>query len=203
MLNPSFATIDERELITEFYNKIESNFPVEVVDEIDIPIEHLQSMSHYRHVALEQVIRILGRTEPAYIGPFQLQYTYSAGKAGTQTATDWQAWAFCWLPKDFGHLVIKEEGIKEKLMELLQPLEMNFPEDKEFCRKYYVLSKDPVKAEKLFNTKFRDTVKQIGLKGFQIEVYQDFLIIGNYKNLGNDDVITMARFVREVANIRY
>ena len=44
--------------------------------------------------------------------------------------------------KDIGHVLIRPETIGDKLIELVNPVEIDFKEDKEFSAKYYVVSDD-------------------------------------------------------------
>ena len=203
MLTPSAASAEERVLFEKFYQEIEENFEIQVLDEKDIPIEELELFKHYDHFAFEQVIKIVEGEESSYVAPIQVKYSYIAGKGGTYSSLEFQAWAFCWLPKKFGHLIIKREGVSEKIMELIQPLEMNFPDDKSFCRKYYVLSKDQAKATQLLNAKFRQAIKDAQIKDLHLEVFENFLIAGDKKGLGNGNVVSLARLVHQLSNIRY
>lgn len=49
------------------------------------------------------------------------------------------------LKADHGHVYIREENLKDKLMELLQPVEVDFPNLRAFSNKYYVLCNDEQK----------------------------------------------------------
>jgi hypothetical protein len=50
------------------------------------------------------------------------------------------------LKKDYGNVFISPESLIDKLSEIFDPVEIDFKEDKEFSKLYYVLSEDEKKA---------------------------------------------------------
>jgi hypothetical protein len=57
------------------------------------------------------------------------------------------------------------------------------------CCKYYVLSKDHVKAQQLLNEKFRQAMKEANIKDLHLGVLNNFLIAGQRKSIDNGDVV--------------
>lgn len=203
MLNTFGLSKEEKILFNEFYDQISTKYSGHVVDDINIPLYKVELFKNYSHYAYQQALKIYEKFSQAYIGIIQVKYNYCVPKGGSRNVLEFQTWAWAYLPKKFGHLVIKRETFKDKLIELFQPLELDFPEDKKFSKKFYVLTKDPQKANELLNDKLRQELNDLRIDNFQMEVVDNFLIIGNNKSLGNDEVLDLANFVKRICDIHY
>ena len=203
MLDTTGLDSQDSQLLQNLYDEVDNIFNNEIVDETEIPLEELSLFKHYSHFFFRQAIRIKEGAENAYIAIIQVAYSYMGTKGGMHTSTEYQAWAYCRLPEHFGHLIIKPETFKDRLIELFQPMEMNFPDDREFCRRFYVLSKDWQKAQQLLTPGFREALKKLYIRDLQVEVYNNFLIAGNCKKLDREHIIALAGFVHHVAEMRF
>jgi hypothetical protein len=197
-LNPA-----ETILFADFYNKVSKKYDVEIDDDVEIPLNKLALFRNYNSYAYQQSIRIKEGSENAFITILQVEYSTTGVRYSRHSVLEFQVWSFCFLPKKFGNIVIRPETFRDKLIEFFQPLEMNFPDDHEFCDNFYVLAKDQQKAQALFNSKFREEVKSLQLKSFSIEILEDFLIMGTNKSLGNEDTIALAEFAFRASEIKY
>ena len=202
MLDTFGLSSDEKLSFESLYAEINRHFRNEIVNDIEIPLEKFEFFKYYSNFFPRQGIKINKVSENASIAIVQATYSEMGIRGGTQTSSKYQAWVCCRLPQDFGHLTIRRETLSDKLNELFQPLEMNFPDDKEFCRRFYVLSKDWQKGRRLLNQAFRDALRKIHVKDLQIEVSNNFLIAGN-STLNEEDVIPVTEFVLTVSDIRY
>jgi hypothetical protein len=86
-------------------------------------------------------------------------------------------------------------------MELFQPLETDFEEDKNFSRKFYVLAKDKDKGHQLINQRFRDEVKRIEKVDPYIECLNDFLLVSNKKGIADDSLFDLIEFGKRVSEL--
>ena len=200
MLDTSFLTIEERELFEEFYAKIDLHFNNEIVD-IELPIGQLDSFKGC-DIRYQQSIRINEGAGNAYVPIIEFNFQRPAGKRW-ERFKEFQVWAFARLPKDFGHLIIRLETLRDRIGEYFQPLELDFPDDKDFCKRFYVLAKDEKKAKSLFTSSFRELLKQLKVRTFQMEIKDDFIIIGDEKHLGNDEGVALAAFAYNLSELRF
>ena len=77
---------------------------------------------------------------------------------------------------------------------------MDFDDDKEFSKKFLVVTNDKLKAQLKINKSFRDYVNKIPLKEFIIEIKGHNLIIGNKKVITEDTVLLFANFLNELSS---
>ena len=109
-----------------------------------------------------------------------------------------QTWALAYLKNDFGRVLIRPETLRDKLIELIHPVELDFSEDKAFSDTFSVLVNDHEKAVKAINRNFRNAVMDIRADDFIIEIVNHTLIVGNRKPLSSEKAIHMAEFVKRV-----
>jgi len=199
MLDTSDMDRDEAELLEEVYNELSKRFRTSIENDFDLPFENFQLSKVYSNFAFTQAIQIHENFGKGYILPIQIQTKYSS----SSVSTEHQLWGVVRLSKSFGHIFIKRENLRDRFLELFQPLEMNFAEDKEFCNKFYVLVKDVNKGSSIFNSQFRQALMKLSSSNIQLEILDQDLIIGNSKSLGNEGYIEIADFVMEVCNINF
>jgi hypothetical protein len=167
---------------------------------IKIPFESYHVLKDYTKIKpLQSVIIEVGnkRVSVCFV---HVEYSVSLRRDGSNTSTELREFVIVNLPSDFGHVFIKRESVADKLQELFQPLEIDVNDDKAFSRKFYVLSKDKSKAESLLNPQFRSLLKSTKLKGLQIEVLNQLLLL-DFPNSGSlEDVI---KFGLDLSEIQY
>jgi hypothetical protein len=95
--------------------------------------------------------------------------------------------------------LIKSETVIDKIHELINPIEIDFPDDVNFNKSIYVVTDDDIEQDPLINESFRNQVKQIPVKEFIIEIFKDKLIIGNRKVIDQDSAIDFAKFMSQIS----
>src|SRR5688572_30501643 len=109
MLDTTGLNEGDKQLFENFYLNIQKQFNVEVVDEVNIPIEELELFKFCNNVAFDQAIKINTGGEDVFITIFQINY--SATKGGIRSTTEDQVCVYTLLSKDFGHLLIRRETL--------------------------------------------------------------------------------------------
>lgn len=190
-------------LFDNFYNELNARFKTEIVDDLDIPFEKFELFRSYHHVGHQQSVKINDNYGKSYLAIIQVEYTYIAGKGGSRKELEFQVWGFTLLPRHFGHVLIRPETYADKLIEIFTAIETDFPDDKAFSNKFYVLSEDKQQSGLLFNDKFRSLLKATSLKGFQLEVLGNVLAIGQQRTVASCDLKSIGDLVYEFANIPF
>ncbi|MFL5727915.1 MAG: hypothetical protein ACJ75J_00390, partial [Cytophagaceae bacterium] len=96
--------------------------------------------------------------------------------------------------KDLGKIFISPESIIDKISEFFNPVEIDFPEDKVFSDKYYVLSSDPEKVRKSLDANLRLAIA--GFDDLYIETSGSKIILRVQDEISADNAkkITHAAF---------
>ena len=197
MFDTSDMDSDEAELLEDAYRELSKRYTTSIENELNVQFENFELFKVYFKTVYYDAAFIHENYGKGYIVPIQIQNTYNS------KWIEHQLWGVVKLPRSFGHVFIKRENFRDRLLELFQPLELNFPDDAEFCKRFYILVKDINKGSSLLNTNFKELLMKLHSKEIQLEILNDVLIIGNSKSLGNEGFIEIAEFVREVCNIRY
>jgi len=94
--------------------------------------------------------------------PFYLVFLkthYSSYGTRSVTRYDWYkytVWAYINSKTDFGRILIRHETFNDRLVALLHPCEMKFPDDKAFEHKFYVVSNDDPKSTSGHELQFQE-----------------------------------------------
>jgi hypothetical protein len=116
-----------------------------------------------------------------HLGFFQVGYKINIGRNGCSETTGFQNWGILNLQKDYGHILIKPETLLDKIHNLIHHIELDFEDDPEFNRKFYVLCEDKTKTFLYLTPPFSVAIKAITTPDFIIEILGNTLIIGNEK----------------------
>lgn len=68
----------------------------------------------------------------------------------------WEEAGYLRLRKSFGQTLIRKETVLDKIEELLNPMELDFPDHKAFSQKYYVLTDDEDLLKSSLDEKLKD-----------------------------------------------
>ncbi|RYD70235.1 MAG: hypothetical protein EOP55_22595 [Sphingobacteriales bacterium] len=166
---------NDNELIDGIFNHLRLKFDVEFTELEDFNPTDFSSFSHYVNLMVLKKIAIK-RAGTGYLS--FINSTSTEGKRGDIEHSDLQLWGSVKLKKDFGHVLIRPENLSDKLLELVKPTEIDFPEDKLFSQMFYVVANDRQKAITGMNDAFRNVVAELQEPDFVIEIIKDQLIIG-------------------------
>lgn len=197
MFDTSDMDRDEAELLEDAYKELSKRYVTSIENGFDIQFENFELFKVYFKCVYYDAAFIHENYSKGFIVPIQIQGAYNS------KWIEHQLWGVVKLPRSFGRVFIKRQNFRDRLLELFQPLEMDFPDDAEFCKRFYILVKDANKGSPLFNAQFRQALMKLYSKEIQLEVLDDILIIGNSKSLGDEGFIEIAEFVKEVCNIPY
>ena len=101
------------------------------------------------------------------------------------------------LEKDYGRILIREENVFDKILEILIKTEIDFKDDKEFSDRFYVLADDEYNAKQFLNSEIREILTSIPKKeNFSIEVFNNELIISNKKTFNKINFNQIINFLK-------
>jgi hypothetical protein len=183
--------------------ELDKHFNLQRDEELIIPFNEFELFKHYHTIELREAFRIADGRCNSFISFMKLSYGYMANAKSSGQGEEYQIWGAAKLPNDYGHIIIKRENLAERFSELFQPVELNFPEDREFCRKHYVLASQKEAALRLLNQAFRNELKRILISDFYLEILNEWLIIGNRKLVDKKEGLAIASFVFNVSELEF
>ena len=129
------------------------------------------------------------------------EVAYNATARGTFRTTEFQIWGTVLLKKDYGHVFIRTETFLDKIHELINPIELDFEDDKEFSKTFFVLTTDKQKTELQLTPLFRKLMMEIPLKDIMIEISGNRLITGNKKVIQTDTAVAFTKFLESISKV--
>lgn len=197
------TTKEDRDFIEEIIGDLNSSYPNLSTSSINIPYRNYHLLKEYLKVTTLETIQIEQSHKSVYVSFIQVVSTTNLRRDGSNTSTDLLSLVAVKLPKDFGHLFIKNETFMDKLQELFQKLELDIDEDSAFSRKFLVLAKDQTKAKELLNDRFRTILKESKDKNIHIEVHNGLLLMSNMKSAADESLDELIRLGLNISEIHF
>jgi len=191
--------IDVENSILEAFNSLKSRYLVKFDTEFSFDITEFSAFCNNALNYFGPVIKITIGDNSFYVCFIELILP-QMGK-GSSIALNYQIWGSLNLKKKSPHILIRTETFLDKIHELINPIELDFPDDNKFSRKFFVLTEDKEKAEVFLNSSLRNSIIEIEEKEILIEIKNSRLLIGNQKSLSTDFVIEISKFLSKLSKI--
>jgi hypothetical protein len=194
-----YSTIDltsqEVDKILSIFNSLQNISNVRFKMDFAFPFNEFSLFEHYQNYSVGPVIEIQHNHNLLYVAFTKVSYRMNSGsKFPTQPIEEYQAWYVFTLNKQYGHILIRNETLFDKIHEFIRPVEIDFKEDSEFGKRFYVLATDELIAKNLLNSQFRSGLKQLYSKDLRIEILNDKMIIGNGKHIDASTTLEVVNF---------
>lgn len=102
------------------------------------------------------------------------------------------------LKKDYGKVFIKPETLADKINDWANPIEVDFDADKEFSKRYYVLTDNEQKLREQLSTDFMAATKKH--KDLEIEIDGRILLVRTLSRVSIESANTLAEFLSEICD---
>jgi hypothetical protein len=113
-----------------------------------------------------------------------------------ENLTELEFVGFLPLKQDYGQVYIRPETLADKLNEFFAPREIDFAEDKEFSRKYYLLASDEAKLRSRIKPEFLAAIRKYN--GLEIEIRGNKLLVRMRKRASLTTAATLVDFMAKV-----
>jgi hypothetical protein len=192
---------NEIQLFLDTYNNLRKRFPARFDNDFNnFDLKGFGIFNDLKDVDLVYAIDVSADNN-AHVAFIQATYLSPVARRGYIEATGYQSWAISKLKRDFGHILIKPETVLEKIMDLFEHQDIDFEEDEEFSRKFYVLAQDRDKTLSALNANFRSAILNIETDDFVIEILNNHLIIGSKKFVDPNEAVHFAEFANKVSSL--
>jgi hypothetical protein len=192
-------TSEEIDRLQQTYTALKDKFNIQLTGDINFHLEQFEVFKHCFDVNVRDSYVIKQEGNSSYVLFVETPFKPTNIKAGVTNRCDCQTWALAYLKHNFGRVLIRPETLRDKIVELIHPLEIDFKEDKAFSNTFYVVANDHKKASAGINRNFRNAVMDVREDDFVIEIVEHTLIIGSKKTILPDRAVYLAEFVARVA----
>jgi hypothetical protein len=122
------GTIDN---FTDLYATIKNGFNLHATGHINFCLEEFEAFRNCIEVNLRASYVLKNERSDSYL--LFLETRHNPVSEKDETAKDfylYHTWALAYLKKDFGRVVIRPETLRDKIIELIHPIELDFSEER-------------------------------------------------------------------------
>lgn len=203
MISIPFPTFDmsEAEAHQQFqiYTALKKIYNTEIESDFLINIKDFDIFNANELNSHGAIFKISNNSRVFYLEFIQILYKTGGQRYSSGIYVEYQIWGIINLQNHFGHILIKPETFLDKIHDLINPVDLDFEEDKEFSNKFLVVTNDEVKSRMMMTKNFRDWIMQIQLNDFVIEIKENKLIIGDKKVVSLESALEFAKYLNKLA----
>ncbi|MEM7162212.1 MAG: hypothetical protein AAF487_07185 [Bacteroidota bacterium] len=104
------------------------------------------------------------------------------------------------LANDYGKVLIRPETLADKVQEIFKPVEVDFEEDKDFSRKYYVLTDDEQRLREQMKPELLLALKK--QKKIEVEISGRHLLCRFRKRISEEAAEMLSEFLIDIDNAK-
>jgi len=188
---------DEIQVIEDIYKALNEKFNITFPDNFTIDTGQFDSFNHYPEASIGAVWQV----NRCYLTFIKIHYIFRVRAATNSDYYRYQLWAFVKLKNDFGRIVIRHESFTDKVLELINPVELDFEDDKAFSSIFYVVTNDKEKAMLAMTWNFRNALMDMQ-DDWIIEIVNNNLLIYNNSCIDTRDALALTEFAGKIAALR-
>lgn len=192
-------SIDEAQRLFNIYTKLKDAYSVEVDHEFNLPFASFETFRTNGLNDKGSVFKIDNGYRPFFLCFPEIQDWLRNSKYSPGPSIEFQPWGYYKLKEDFGHVLIRTETFLDKIHELINPIELDFEDDKTFSQRFFIVTNDKLKAQLKITNAFRELIKQINLSEIIIEIKGNELLIGDKKVISEDRVLIFTEFLNNLS----
>ena len=194
---------DEAQRLFDIYTRLKDSYSVEVDHEFNLPFASFETFRSNGLNDQGSVFKINNGHRPFFLCFPEIKDWLRNSRYSPGPSIEFQPWGFYKLKEDYGHILIRTETFLDKIHELINPIELDFEDDKTFSRRFFVVTNDKLKAQLKITNTFRELIKQISLNEIIIEIKGDELLIGDKKVISEDRVLVFTEFLNSLSKALY
>jgi hypothetical protein len=185
--------------VIEIYNNLKLSYLIEPDYNFQFNFKDFHAFYYNEINDFGPVIKITNSFGKFYLVFPEVIYNIPKGRYSPSSSVEFQTWGILPLKNMYGHVLVKKETLLDKIHELINPIELDFDDDNQFSRNYYVVTTDEPKAIQLLSPAFRSIIQEIKDKDFIIEIFNNNLIIGNKKVIDLTTAMEFASFLSDTS----
>jgi len=187
--------------ITEIYKELKTKHQVEFDFNFTVDLRQFELFRPDEIDHFGPVIKLFDEQKTFYLVFVEVSYKIGTGaRYSSYEGREYQTWGVMNLRNKYGHVLIKPETILDKIHDLINPIDLDFADDKDFSRHFYVVTNDALKANSLLSVSCRNCVMNTRSMELIIEVIDNQLIIGNKKIIQTGSAIDLVNFMSSLSN---
>jgi len=147
------------------------------VENIENLISRFDSLSNYSLVVLSDVVEVTKNQNASFLLLLSITYSHKGIKSpqNENRFSEYELIGIAILRRDYGRVLIRPETFSDKINDLFLSIDIDFDYDKDFSKKYFVVSNDESKIRNNISRSFLETVRKYN--GLEIELDSNILLV--------------------------
>ncbi len=191
----------EKKSFQATFDKLQEVFNLQIEKKFNFNFNAFNIFKTYEDYYIRDAFKIIDPASYSHLTFTEVWYSFAGGRSGQISGNEHQIWGIGYLKNNYGNILVQPETLFLKIQELIEPLEIDFTEDKKFSKRFYLLSTNKELAVKFFKPNVRDLFLGLESNDFYIEIKGRILIIGNKKTVSPKKGIEIANFVRTISSM--
>ena len=187
-------TQQEEKTLQEIITELSDEHILSFDNNPTLDFKKFETFSHYSDIKILCSINFNSQFQVLIIN---IEHHFIGGRHGDSIHNENQILGIKMLEKDYGRILIREENVFDKILEILIKTEIDFKDDKEFSDRFFVVAEEENKAKQFLNSEIREILTSIPKKeNFSIEVFNNELIISNKKTFNKINFNQIINFLK-------
>ena len=187
-------TQQEEKTLQEIITELSDEHILSFDNNPTLDFKKFETFSHYSDIKILCSINFNSQFQVLIIN---IEHHFIGGRHGDSIHNENQILGIKMLEKDYGRILIREENVFDKILEILIKTEIDFKDDKEFSDRFFVVAEEENKAKQFLNSEIREILTSIPKKeNFCIEVFNNELIISNKKTFNKINFNQIINFLK-------
>ena len=188
--------------LEEAYTALKAKFKVALAQDPTFDIRKFDVFSDYKRLSVGGSLLISHPESGCYLTFIKVPVNIQNGRGAEINYYKYQVWATVTLRSDFGRVAIRRETVTDKLLNLLDPVEMSFKDDPAFSKKFNVVVADKKKASAAMTKAFRNILMEIKSDDLVIEIINSALVIGNIQAVDPKKIVYLAEIASKLSKVK-
>ncbi len=187
-------TQQEEKALQEIITELSDEYIISFDNNPTLDFKKFETFLHYSDIKILCSINFNSQFQVLIIN---IEHHFIGGRHGDSIHNENQILGIKMLEKDYGRILIREENVFDKILEILIKTEIDFKDDKEFSNRFFVLADNEYNAKQFLNSKVRKNFNSIPKKeNFTIEIFNNELIISNKKTFNKINFNQIINFLK-------
>ena len=187
-------TQQEEKTLQEIITELSDEHILSFDNNPTLDFKKFETFQHYSDIKILCSINFNSQFQVLIIN---IEHHFIGGRHGDSIHNENQILGIKMLEKDYGRILIREENVFDKILEILIKTEIDFKDDKEFSNRFFVLADNEYNAKQFLNSEVRKNFNSIPKKeNFTIEIFNNELIISNKKTFNKINFNQIINFLK-------
>jgi len=189
---------DDVEIISISFDLLKTKFQPSLIDNLNFTLDGFEPLLKFANLGSQFIVDLNSLAGNKFIIHCLGASSYLHYRSRNDDEIEYQTWGILRLKTDNGNILIRKETTADKLVQFFKKTELDFEEDLQFSKSFYVLADDKIKAASLLNFQFRNAIAEIDIPDFAIIIKNKTLLIGNGNLIDVRTPLAIAKFLNKI-----